>query len=133
MIYLLDTSILIELLRNNSEAKDFLATHQEDTFITSAVCEAEVYEGVYREKSENISIKAKIFEELLTKFFEVVFFDSVQAEITGKIRADLSKSGHLIGDLDILIASSAIANQAILLTKNPKHFSRIKDLRLMIL
>lgn len=129
MIYLLDTSILIELLRVKPEAKDFVDSHDEETILTSSICEAEIYEGVYREKQENISLKKEVFRKLLEKFSETVYFDSEQAEIAGKIRAELSKKGSLIGDLDVLIAAAAMAKNAILVTKNPKHFQKIPGLQ----
>lgn len=129
MIYLLDTSILIELLRVKPEAKDFVDGHDEDTILTSSICEAEIYEGVYREKPENISAKQKTFKNLLENFADTVSFDSNQANIAGKIRAELSKKGSLIGDLDVLIAAAAMAKNAVLVTKNPKHFFKIPGLQ----
>lgn len=129
MIYLLDTSILIELLRVKPEAKDFVDSHDEDTILTSSICEAEVYEGIYREKPENISAKQKTFKNLLENFADTVSFDSNQANITGKIRAELSKKGSLIGDLDVLIAAAAISQNATLVTKNLNHFQKIPGLQ----
>lgn len=133
MIYLLDTSILIELLRSKPEAQDFLDKQNEDTILTSSICEAEVYEGIYRERAENFLQKKLTFQRLLGKFPPVVPFDSLQAETAGKIRADLAIKGSLIGDLDILIAAAAISQNATLVTKNLTHFQKIPGLQLLSL
>lgn len=131
MSYLLDTSILIDLLRQKSEAWDFLHTISKNIITTSSICEAETYEGIYREKQENIETKRKIFLKLLEEFTKVIVFDSDQAEIAGKIRAALSLKGSLIGDIDILIAAAAISQNATLVTKNLNHFQKILGLQLL--
>ena len=132
MEYLLDTSVLIELIRQKEIAWSFIGSHKKDVFFTSNICVAEIFEGIYREKNENISRKKEFFEILL-KSFEVLDFDKEQAEIAGRVRAKLSSTGKLIGDLDILIAASAISLGAILLTYNPKHFKRIDNLQVVAL
>lgn len=129
MNYLLDTSVLIELLRQKPEAKAFIDSHVKDPITTSCVCEAEIYEGIYREKTENILTKKEIFKNLLSKLFAIIPFDSKQAEVAGQIRAALSLRGSLIGDLDVLIAAAAISQNATLVTKNPTHFSKIPGLQ----
>lgn len=47
-----------------------------------------------------------------------------------KLRHDLQAKGTPIGGLDMLIASHAIALNAILVTNNTKEFERISDLTL---
>ncbi|MCG8329686.1 MAG: hypothetical protein MI974_18470 [Chitinophagales bacterium] len=42
----------------------------------------------------------------------------------------LRKEGNLIPDFDLLIGCSAIANNMIMVTRNTKHLSRIKDLQI---
>lgn len=130
MDYLLDTTILIDLLRQKADAWKFIADHPEDKFMTSAVCEAEVWEGVYREKEANFEKRKSALQSLLASLFEVVPFDSEQSKISGQIRANLSVKGDLPGDIDVLIGAAAIVNDAILLTKNVRHFSRIPGLEI---
>lgn len=133
MNYLLDTSTLIELLRQRDDAWDFLRTHNEDNFLTSCICEAEAWEGVFREKEAYFEKRRIALEELLGSLSKIVTFDSKQAYIAGKIRASLAIRGEKTGDVDVLIAASAIANDSVLLTKNIKHFSRIKNLKFLTL
>ena len=130
MVYLLDTTVLIDLLRQKTEAWDFISNNSNNKFLTSSICEAEVWEGVFREKGSNFETRKKALEDLLESLFKIIPFDSEQAQIAGRVRAGLSAKGDLTGDIDILIAASAMANDAILLTKNIKHFSRIPGLEL---
>ena len=48
----------------------------------------------------------------------------------GKLKADLEKDGKIIDDADLFIAACALANDAVLVTNNEKHFKRIKGLKL---
>ena len=48
----------------------------------------------------------------------------------GKIRAELERTGLLIGPLDMLIASHAKSLDVILITNNMREFERISGLRI---
>ena len=57
-------------------------------------------------------------------------FDDRCAEEYGQIRADLTAQGKLIGPNDMLIAATARAYDAILVTHNTNEFGRITALRM---
>ena len=130
MRYLLDTSIIIDLLRNEETVRKFIADHMEDEIITSCICQAEVAAGIYHSKTDDISKRKKQTDEIFSSFFLVSEFDSSQADIFGRIKADLAENGQLIEDMDILIAAACISNNAILVTGNLKHFDRVKNLQI---
>ena len=50
------------------------------------------------------------------------------AEAYGRIRADLERRGATIGANDLMIAATALANHATLVTHNTAEFSRVPDL-----
>ena len=131
MNYILDTSAIIDILRGKEAAERFISEHIDDTFSTSCICEAEVAEGVYREKKEDIPARREQMKKVFSSFYRVLPFDSDQANIAGRIRAELGKTGQLIDDLDILIAAATVSTQAAVVTKNPKHFLRIKNLQVI--
>lgn len=131
MNYILDTSAIIDILRGKDSVKKFISDHLDSTFSTSCICEAEIAEGVYREEKGNIQIRQKQMKQLFASFHQVLPFNSAQANIAGRIRAELGKAGIMIDDLDILIAAAAIYLQAAIITKNPKHFTRIKNLQVI--
>ena len=47
-----------------------------------------------------------------------------------RLRGQLRAQGQLIGDLDLLIAATALYYDLTLVTHNTRHFSRITDLKL---
>ena len=57
-------------------------------------------------------------------------FDDRCAEEAGQIRADLASHGSPIGPNDLLIAATARAFDAILVTHNVGEFSRVTGLRI---
>lgn len=129
-VYLLDTSVLIDFLRQKGTIADFIAKHPQDTFITSCICQMEIFLGLYFGKPEILQSKKEQAEKLFSSLYEVKSFDSEQAEIASQIKAKLMKKGELIDDLDILIAAAALSSRATILTKNVKHFSRVQGLSL---
>lgn len=129
MTYLLDTSVIVEYFRKNPKAGEFFDVHKQDNLVTSSICEAELGEGIYREKPEKVPQKLAQKNDFFESLGEIVVFDRAQADVAGKIRADLSLKGSLIGDLDILIAAAVLSQNATLVTKNPKHFEKIAGLK----
>ena len=60
--------------------------------------------------------------------FTIVPYDSAAAQAYGRIRADLQKSGNLIGREDMMIAAHAVAANVTLITNNEREFGRIPAL-----
>ena len=110
---LLDTDILIEFLRGRLEAREYLESRTE-TLLLSVITLAELYAGV-RESGERTEL------DLLTQVVEIVPVDQETAVRAGLYRNAFRKS-HQIGIADALIAATAEAMQATLVTFNTKHF-----------
>jgi tRNA(fMet)-specific endonuclease VapC len=66
--------------------------------------------------------------DLLLAGFQVVTFDVSAARHYGPIRAQLERQGRIIGPHDLLIASHALALEAVLVTDNTGEFSRVPGL-----
>jgi tRNA(fMet)-specific endonuclease VapC len=60
---------------------------------------------------------------------EILDLTRTDVERAADIYADLKQRGELIGDADILIAATAIENEAVLVSGNKRHFGRIPSLR----
>ena len=129
MIYFLDTSIIVNLLRKKASATAFISDHIDDEIVTSSICEMEIFAGLYREEPVKLALQRNQVEDLFGSFYQVLPFDSHQAHIAGEIKASLAKRGDLIGDIDVLIAACAISANAILVTANLKHFSKVPNLQ----
>ena len=94
----------------------------------SIVSLAELYEGIYH------STDPQKDEKALKKFLEVVSILEINEEICkifGRERARLRKLGRMIGDFDLLIASTCLCYDLILLTNNIKEFERVKNLKIL--
>ncbi len=110
---LLDTDVIIDYLRERAEAVTYIES-QTNPFLISVVTVAELYSGV-REGDER---------RALDTFLSVIELVPVSAEIAvkgGLYRRDWGKS-HKVGLADALIAATADARGAKLITLNVKHF-----------
>jgi tRNA(fMet)-specific endonuclease VapC len=64
----------------------------------------------------------------LRNVMKTINLNAAITEEYAKIKSSLRKSGNLIDDFDILIGSTAIVNNLILVTNNQQHFNRIDNL-----
>ena len=126
MIYMLDTDSVSQIIRKNSAIIKSLIKHEDDEICISAVTYAEIYYGLEKKGSE------RLFSEVteIVRKLTIVDFDYIQSELYGKIRAELEKSGTCLDDMDMLIAAAALSQNAILVSHNIKHFSKIKKLKI---
>ena len=128
MKYLLDTNICIYIIKNKPEQvkERFLQCELGDIAISSITLMELMY-GAY--KSQNIEKSIKIIDEFVAPL-DIINFGHKSADICGKIYADLSKKGKVIGLPDMQIAATAMARDYVLVTNNMKEFERISDLKL---
>jgi predicted nucleic acid-binding protein len=110
---LLDSDILTDHLRGFKYLEDLTSNSSGNTSLISAVSIAEIYSLLYFNEIERV--------EKLISTFKVVDIDSVIAKLAGKYRMIFNKSHNLLIP-DALIAASAKISNAILITKNIKHF-----------
>ena len=99
------------------------------TLAISSIVLAELQYGVSNSvhKTQNqINLDA-----FLTKV-EILPYCEKAAFFYGEIRSSLQQQGKLIGGNDLLIASHAIAEEAILITNNSSEFKRVRDLKIEI-
>ncbi len=68
---------------------------------------------------------------LIKEIFPLVDVNCDAMDVFGEIKAFAQKSGKPIDDMDLLIASTAIANGFTLVTHNIKHFENIPNLKLV--
>jgi len=127
LIYCLDTDILIEHFRGNEEIKERIESLTADDKLGL------IWLTVY-EFFKGIFISGKLGEEkFLQELVETCFIlepSYEAAKIGGEIDAGLRKAGKLINDADILIASIVRTHDAVLVTNNEDHFSRIEGLKI---
>ena len=83
---------------------------------------AELYLGVERSRHKDIE---EVRVQNVLKGLPVLDFDESAARMYASIMADLLRAGTPIGDMDVLIASVAMAHGQVLVTRNTAHFSKI--------
>lgn len=120
---ILDSDIIIYFLNGNQKVVDKVLTLERLT--TTQINRAELLYGAYNSKkvSENLSVIGGFLSR-----FEVLEFDRKASEIFAKTKAKLKQNGNIVADMDLMIASIAIANNRSLITNNHKHFKRIENL-----
>lgn len=125
--YLLDTNIASYAIKGNFPAvrRHLLKVAMSDVGI-SVVTEAELRFGAARLPG---AVKlASAVEELILRV-EVLPWDSRAARRYAQLRAALEEHGQPMGNLDLMIAAHALANQVILVT-NDRVFRRVEGLEL---
>ena len=125
MRYLLDTDIAVSWLRGVEPAKERVRAAAQEGLGISYITLAELYEGVYLSSDRQASERQL---EALLFGLDFVHLDLETAAIFGRERARLRRSGNIIPDLDILIASSALRHHVTLLTNNRRDFERFEGL-----
>ena len=127
MKYLLDTNVLVDYLRGKLRIQEFLF---QSSSAISIITLAELYYGAY--KSEDVKAAIKEVLETISDFsLGVVTLGEKDVKTYGELKASLEKGGERIEDLDLLIAGTALALDLTLVTRNIKHFQRIKGLKLL--
>ena len=134
-IYLLDTNIISEPTKASPSEKviEKLAENLEYSCISS-VTWAEVLSGVkLLPEGKRKNALFEYFVENVQKQYDILAFDSSAASIYSDLFERLKEMGTPVQKFDLLIASIAISNNLILVTRNTEDFENIaKNSTLMI-
>jgi len=126
LTYLLDTNACIEYLNGRSRrVVESLQSKTPEEIVVCSVVKAELRYGA--ERSRNPREAFAVLDEFLTPYRSLPFDDEC-ARVYGRIRAQLAQAGNPIGPNDLLIAATAIAFGAVLVTHNTREFSRVEGL-----
>ena len=126
-MYALDTNTVIYFFKNVGHVAEHLFSLPPHEIALPSVVLYELEVGIA--KSTSPEKRRAQLNELLT-LVRVLPFSENEATISAKLRAILEQAGTPIGPLDMMIAGTALANKATLVTHNTKEFSRINQLRL---
>ena len=125
---LLDTNACIRVLNGTSTTlvARLRASRPSEIKLCSVV-KAELLFGARKssDPARNLRLLERFFEP-----FESLPLDDACAAAYGAIRYELERSGLPIGANDLLIAATAVAHDAVLVTHNVREFSRVPGLRL---
>ncbi len=128
-LYLLDTNIISELtkeVQNQNVVKKIFETQKISAL--SSVTWAEALYGIKRladgKRKDNLS---DFYINTVQSMYEFLDFDIHAASIYSDIKSRLEEVGKIPAELDLQIASVAIANNLILVTRNVQDFIAIQE------
>ena len=128
----LDTTLLVDLQRQRTDCGRRAASRiaelaaQGEVLATSQLNAAELYVGI--ELAEDRRRELDSVHRVLSDL-EILPFDDGAAWIFAKLTAHLRRIGRPAGDMDVLIAATAMMHGHRLITRNPAHFAAIPHLR----
>ena len=99
----------------------------DDHIFVSSITIAELYFGAFN--SSEVEQNCEMLDQLVGEL-NVVQLDNKAGRVFGAIKANLKKTGQIIGDSDLFISATAISRKMILVTNNERHFKRIGELGL---
>lgn len=120
----LDTNIVIAYLTGNQTVAGQLKDHLPEVAISSMVL-AELRFGARASARTDENLER--LDQFL-QIVEVADFDDASADAYSRVRLSLRQMGRPTGEMDMLIAAVALANDAILITHNTKHFENVEGL-----
>jgi tRNA(fMet)-specific endonuclease VapC len=127
----IDSSILIAVMRhqNPGVVSAFMSLDlSHNSVVVPVVVLHELWSGAAL-AANPVGERQKI-DRVLTDL-EIVPLEAADIEQTATVRAALRQRGHVIGDMDILIAGQALARGWTVVTHNVRHFGRVDGLPLI--
>lgn len=130
MLYCLDTSIVIDILRGDksllSKIEAFINQHAH--FCITPIALAELYKGAYLAEKQKEAIK---LVEDFTKSVELLDFTESACKVFGQKYLELKTQGRPTQETDLMIGSITLEHGAILVTRDMKDFANIKGLKII--
>lgn len=124
--YLLDTNICIYFLKGLYNLNEKIDKAQHENCFVSEITIAELKFGA--ENSGNKEKNKKTVDDFINKFTIIPIFNSLDIYAKEKVR--LRNNGTSLDDFDLLIGSTAISNDLILVTRNISDFERLNGIEI---
>ena len=125
--YLLDTNICIYIAKHNPlSVRERFAQHLVNELAMSVITLGELRFGSEKSQAKE---KALAVIEGLASVMCIAELPEEAAEHYGQIRAELQKSGKIIGNNDLWLAAHARSQGWVLVTNNEKEFLRVNGLK----
>jgi tRNA(fMet)-specific endonuclease VapC len=122
--YMLDTNTASHILKKrHPKAEARMQTFPPSAICLSVITRAELIYGL-KQLPPNHRTQFAVREFL--KIVQTLPWDVEASNWYADIRHQLTTTGKLIGELDMMIAAHAISQDAVLVTNNLRHYQRIK-------
>ena len=127
-MFALDTNSLIYFFKGMGRVAERLLATAPSEVALPTVARYELEVGIAKSRMPN-KRRAQLDEML--GVIRLLPFDRQAAEASARIRAELEALGKPIGPIDTLIAGTALATGATLVSHNVKEFRRVPGLRVI--
>ncbi|MCY3410167.1 MAG: type II toxin-antitoxin system VapC family toxin [Candidatus Heimdallarchaeota archaeon] len=133
---ILDTSVLVGILRKNAEVINKIKTLGDTPLFTTQICVMELFFGiesnkVYLNNQAKKIERLRVLNELLTRF-TIFDLDKKSAIKTAELLGNLKLKGTLIDFRDAMIIGIGLANGInTFYTLNNKHFNKLVGITLI--
>ena len=126
--FALDTNTVSYFLRGQGNVGARLLAQPPSAIALPSVVLYELSYGAGRSQASR-SLKARLAE--LLERLQVLPFGAEEARAAAQIRVELERRGLSVGPHDVLIAGTALARGATLVTRNVREFGRVRGLSLV--
>jgi tRNA(fMet)-specific endonuclease VapC len=126
MAYLIDTDIILYSIKGNQKVQQ---RFREKEALPKAISIITYGELLYGAKKSSQPEKNAAIVYRLAEIFPIVGITRSVVEAFAEIKRSLEIRGERLADLDLLIASTALSLNYILVTNNIRHFQRVKGLK----
>jgi tRNA(fMet)-specific endonuclease VapC len=127
-MFALDTNALIHFFKGTGRVKErMLATPPAEIAIPAVV----LYELEIGIVQSSQTSKRRVELDALLAVVSVLSLNAAAAKHAAELNSVLRRKGAAIGPMDTLIAGTAIAHQATLVTHNTAEFRRVPGLRIV--
>lgn len=127
---LIDSSSLIAAERGELDLEAALRDALDEDVAIAAITASELLHGVHRLKGGVKQARAERFVERLLDRIPVMAFDLDAARVHARLGAELAAKGTAVGAHDLIIASTAVAIDFAVATRDVRSFPRIAGLTL---
>ena len=125
---MLDTTLVSALMRGEPAASTRLLRERPVDVVVPQPAVAEVTYGLERlppsRRRRDLEVR---LATLLAAVARSPWTDEVSQRF-GEIKADLERRGKRVDDFDVAIAAHALAGEAVLVTRNLRHFAEVRGL-----
>ncbi|EIC20326.1 type II toxin-antitoxin system VapC family toxin [Thiorhodovibrio frisius] len=129
MIWMLDTNTCSFVIRRRpASVKERFEQVGDQNLAISVIVLAEMRFGAELHPTRSEAILEDI--EDFRRRLRVLPWSEAAARCYASLRVHLQRSGTPIGNMDLLIAAHAVAEDAVLVTNNTGEFKRVSELRL---
>ena len=126
MRYLLDTCVISDFIKGQSNVLTRMKYEQPDHLAISSITKMEIEYGLKLNPA-----RAKKIQSITDSILSIIHtlpYESEDAIATANIRSYLKTAGTPIGAYDVMIGGTALSRGLIMVTSNTKEFDRITGL-----